>query len=84
MTDTKPCQILGDPAVETSGLLRDLSAAHDALGAGRCSKLRAVERDQPRREQALIPAEQHKCSACPYNCRAVVAAKIRNRLEVGR
>jgi len=45
---------------------------------------RPVERHQPRREQALIPAEQHKGSACPHDRCAVVAAKVRNRLEVGR
>jgi hypothetical protein len=36
-------QILGDPAVEMGCLLGDLSPPHNALGARRCSKLRAVE-----------------------------------------
>ena len=76
-------QIFGDPAVETDGLFCNLSSAHNPPGAGCGTELRPVERHQPRREQALIPAEQHKSPACPHDRCAVVAAKVRNRLEVG-
>jgi hypothetical protein len=77
-------QIFGDPAVETDGLFCNLSPTHNPLGAGCCTELRPVERHQPRREQALIPAEQHKSPACPHDGCTVVAAKVRNRFEVGR
>ena len=65
-------QILGDPAIETGSLFRNLSP-----GACRCPKLGAVERHQARREKALISTEQHKGSAGRHDRCTVVASKVR-------
>ena len=43
-------KILGDPAVETASLFRNLSPAHNALGTCRSAELRTIERHQPGRE----------------------------------
>lgn len=79
----QPGKVGGDSVVETGLLLGDLPAADHLFRAGGSAEFRAVQRHQPGRKQTGIPAHEHEGPACPDDGRAVVAAEIGNRLEVG-
>jgi hypothetical protein len=70
----EPVEIVGDLPIEIGNFLGNLGVADDLLAARHRSKLRAVQGDQTRREQACIPAQPSRRPGTllqsPCRCRA--------------